>query len=48
LETEEGFYSLNVSLSTVDSIEAVGEALAGPLLDLKARIIAALTRREGA
>ncbi len=38
-------YSLNVSVSGADSVDAVTQALAGPLLDLREAIASALARR---
>ena len=41
-------YSLNVSVSTVDSIESVADALSAPLLDLRQAILSAMARQVGA
>ena len=38
IATAEGGYSLNVSVSTVDGLDSVVDALAAPLLDLCRRI----------
>lgn len=45
IATTDGHYSLNVSVSTVDSTESVVEALAVPLLDLHRQIAEAWSRR---
>jgi DNA-binding IclR family transcriptional regulator len=46
--TDEGVYSLNVSVSTVDTMDSVVEALAVPLLDLRRQIAEAWSRRSAA
>jgi DNA-binding IclR family transcriptional regulator len=48
LPTAEAIYALNVSVSTVDSMQAVTDALAAPLLELKARILMEISRRSSA
>lgn len=45
IATAEGVYSLNVSVSTADSMDSVVQVLAGPLLDLRRQIQAAWLRR---
>jgi DNA-binding IclR family transcriptional regulator len=45
LPTAEAIYSLNVSISTADNIQAVVDALAAPLLELKAQILTAISLR---
>lgn len=45
IATVEGVYSLNVSVSTVDSMDSVVEALAAPLLDLRRQITEAWSRQ---
>jgi len=48
IATTEGPYSLNVSVSTVDSLASVVESLAAPLLDLRREIADAWSRRAEA
>jgi DNA-binding IclR family transcriptional regulator len=48
IATAEGIYSLNVSVSTVDSMDSVVEALAAPLLDLRRQVTEAWSRRAQA
>jgi len=43
--TAETCYSLNVSVSTVESMEAVVDALSAPLLELRKAILSAISRR---
>jgi hypothetical protein len=45
IATVETCYSLNVSVSTVESIEAVVDALRAPLLELQEAIMRAISRR---
>jgi len=45
LPAAEAIYSLNVSVSTGDSMEAVARTLAAPLLDLKEHVLRALAQR---
>jgi len=47
IATEEGVYSLNVSVSSVDSMDSVVEALSPPLLELRRQIAEAWSRRSG-
>lgn len=47
IQTTEGAYSLNVSVSTADSVDSVAAALASPLLSLRQEITEAWARREG-
>ncbi|GAA0769850.1 IclR family transcriptional regulator [Ideonella azotifigens] len=48
VNTEEACYSLNVSVSTVESMEAVVAALSAPLLELRDAILSAMARRVNA
>jgi DNA-binding IclR family transcriptional regulator len=48
LTTAESCYSLNVSVSTGESMEAVVDALTVPLLELREAILSAISRRVGA
>ena len=45
IATAETCYSLNVSVSTVERMEAVVDALTAPLLELREAIMSAISRR---
>jgi DNA-binding IclR family transcriptional regulator len=45
IATPETCYSLNVSVSTVESVEEVVDALRAPLLELRGAIVSAISRR---